>query len=179
LTGQSHFMMIFVRRKVTLPNRINVVPWMNAVTPTPYHECTQLAQKAFWLSWMKVTWRSQQTACIHGTELVWLRSFVVRSWSDRVFLRGFTQGSWFFQIRFYRSSAKLNNEQLRLKCLIISARSFTFLWINFCNKRQTNFWVATKIRERKKNISLIVYDRTQGMRSTLMLIWYTVAGRYL
>jgi hypothetical protein len=84
LTGQSHFILIFVLRKVTLPNRINSVPWMNAVTPTPYHEWTQLVQKTFWLNWMKVTWRSQQTACIHGTELVWLRSFIVRSWCDRV-----------------------------------------------------------------------------------------------
>ncbi len=84
LTVQSHFMLIFVLRKVTLPNRINSVPWMHAVTPTPYHECTQSVQKTFWLSWMKVTWRSRQTACIHGTELVWLRSFMVRSWCDRV-----------------------------------------------------------------------------------------------
>jgi len=49
---------------------------MNAVTPTPYHECTQ------WV-WIKVALRSWQTACIHGTELVWLRSFMVRSWCDR------------------------------------------------------------------------------------------------
>ncbi len=33
---------------------------------------------------MKVTWLSRQTACIHGTELVWRRSFMVRSWRDRV-----------------------------------------------------------------------------------------------
>jgi hypothetical protein len=76
LTGQSHFMLIFVLRKATLPNRINSVPWMNAVTPTPYHECTQLV-------WIKVALRSRQTACIHGTELVWPRSFMVRSWCDR------------------------------------------------------------------------------------------------
>jgi hypothetical protein len=44
LTGQSHFMLIFVLRKVALPNRINSVPRMNAVTLTPYHECTQLVQ---------------------------------------------------------------------------------------------------------------------------------------
>jgi hypothetical protein len=44
LTGQSHLMLIFVLRKVTLPNRINSVPRMNGVTPTPYHECTQLAK---------------------------------------------------------------------------------------------------------------------------------------
>jgi hypothetical protein len=54
---------------------------MNAVTLTPYHECTQLV---FWLNWMKMTWRSRQTACIHGMELVWLRSFMVRSWCYRV-----------------------------------------------------------------------------------------------
>ncbi len=79
LTGQSHLMLIFLLRKVTLPNHINSIPWMNGVTPTPYHECTQLAQKILWLIWMKVTWRSRQTACIHGTELVWPRSFMVRS----------------------------------------------------------------------------------------------------
>jgi hypothetical protein len=33
---------------------------------------------------MKVTWRSRQTACIHGTELLWRRSFMVRSWWDCV-----------------------------------------------------------------------------------------------
>ena len=76
LTGQSHFMLIFVLRKATLQNCINSVPWMNAVTPTPYHECTQLV-------WIKVAFRSRQTACIHGTELVWPRSFMVRSWCDR------------------------------------------------------------------------------------------------
>ena len=84
LTGQSHFMLIFVLCKVTLPNRINTIPWISAVTPTLYHECTQLVQKTFWLNWMKVTWRSRQTACIHGTELVWPRSFMVWSRFDRV-----------------------------------------------------------------------------------------------
>ncbi len=90
-------MLIFVLRKATLPNRINSVPWRNAVTPTPYHECTQLV-------WIKVALRSRQTACImvwswcdrvhsrygvsvtafiHGTELMCLRSFMVRSWCDR------------------------------------------------------------------------------------------------
>ncbi len=147
--------------KVTLCWFLYSVRSLYQIASTPYHEWTQSHQlrtmnvrnwpkKAFWLSWMKMTWRSQQTACIHGTELVWLSSFMVRSWCDGVFLRGFTQGSLFFQIRFYRSSAKLNNEQFRLKYLIISARSFMFLWINFCNKRQTNFWVATKILEIKK-----------------------------
>ena len=72
LTCQSHFMLIFVLRKATLPNRINSVPWMNAVTPTPYHECTQLV-------WIKVALRSRQTASIHGTELVWPLSFMLRS----------------------------------------------------------------------------------------------------
>jgi hypothetical protein len=68
-------MLIFVLRKATLPNRINSVPWMNAVTPTPYHECTE------WV-WIKVALRSRQTACIHGTELVWPHSLTVRSWCD-------------------------------------------------------------------------------------------------
>jgi hypothetical protein len=84
LTGQSHLMLIFVLRKVTLPIHINSVPWINGITPTPYHECTQLVQKILWLNWMKVTWRSRQTAYIHGTELVWPRSFMVRSWCDCV-----------------------------------------------------------------------------------------------
>ncbi len=41
LFGQSHFTLIFVFRKVTLRGHINSVPWMYAVTPTPYYECTQ------------------------------------------------------------------------------------------------------------------------------------------
>jgi hypothetical protein len=41
LTGQSHFTLIFVLRKVTLRSHINSVLWMYAVTPTPYYECKQ------------------------------------------------------------------------------------------------------------------------------------------
>ncbi len=41
LTGQSHFMLTFVLRKVTLRGHINSVPRMYAVTPTPSQECTQ------------------------------------------------------------------------------------------------------------------------------------------
>ncbi len=69
LTGRSHFMLIFVLRKVTLPNRINYVSWMNAVTSTPYHECTQLVHKILCLNWIKVNK---------------LHSFMVRSWCDLV-----------------------------------------------------------------------------------------------
>ena len=70
LSGQSHFMRIFVLRKVTLRGYINSVQWMYAITPTPYNECTQLVQKILWFNWMKVTLRSWQTAYIHCTELV-------------------------------------------------------------------------------------------------------------
>ncbi len=54
------------------------------ITPTPYKECTQLVQKILWFNWMKMTLRSQQTAYIHSTELVWPRTFIVRSWCNRV-----------------------------------------------------------------------------------------------
>jgi len=57
---------------------------MYAITPTPYNECTQLVQKILWFNWMKVTLRSRQTAYIHCTELVWPRTFIVRSWCNRV-----------------------------------------------------------------------------------------------
>ncbi len=110
LTDQSHFILIFVLRKATLPNRINSVAWMNAVTPTPYHECTQLV-------WIKVALRSRQTACIHGTELVWQRSFTVRSYCDRVHswygvdVTAVIHGTelmwpWAFMVRSWCDSAK-------------------------------------------------------------------------
>ncbi len=70
-------MLIFVLRKVTLRSHINSVPWMYAVTPTPYNECTEFSKRIFW------------TNCvyIHGTELVWPRKVTLRSWRDRVHSR--------------------------------------------------------------------------------------------
>ena len=62
----------------------NSVKSLYAITPTPYNECTQLVQKSLWFNWMKVTLRSRQTAYIHCTELVWPRTFIVRSWCNRV-----------------------------------------------------------------------------------------------
>ncbi len=50
----------------------NSVPWMYAIGPKDL------------LNWMKVTWQTQQTACIHGTELVRPLPFMVRSWCDCV-----------------------------------------------------------------------------------------------
>ncbi len=76
LTGQSHLMRIFLLRKVTLRRY--------AITPTPYNECTQLVQKILWFNWMKVTLRSRQTAYIHSTELVWPRTFIIRSWCNPI-----------------------------------------------------------------------------------------------
>ncbi len=58
---------------------------MNAVTPTPYHECMQLF-------WIKVAWQNRVhswygfvfTTFIYGMELVWPHSFMVRSLCGRV-----------------------------------------------------------------------------------------------
>jgi hypothetical protein len=55
----------------------NSVPWMNAVTPTPYHECTQYVDSVKPLLFRPI-------AYIHGTELVWQCSFMVRSWCNLV-----------------------------------------------------------------------------------------------
>ncbi len=63
---------------------IDSVKSLYAVTPTPYHECKQLVQKILLLDWIKVTLRSQQTAYIHSTELVWSRTFMAWSWCDWV-----------------------------------------------------------------------------------------------
>jgi hypothetical protein len=60
-------------RKVTLRCHTNSVHWMPAIGP-----------KILLLNWTKVTWRSQQTAYILSTELVWPRTFMVRSWCDHV-----------------------------------------------------------------------------------------------
>jgi hypothetical protein len=88
-----------------MPNRINSVPWMNAVTSSPYHECTHSHQlrainersHTNSVPWMHAVCRLRQvtfisltkrsfwpTAYIHGTEMVWLHSFMVRSWWDLV-----------------------------------------------------------------------------------------------
>ncbi len=93
LIGQSHFMLIFVLRKVTLPNLIKSVPWMYAI-----------GLKILWLNWMKVTWRSWQTACIHGMEVVWPRLFMEWSWCDRP--RAFMVRSWCDLVRGWCDSAE-------------------------------------------------------------------------
>jgi hypothetical protein len=43
-----------------------------------------LVQIILWFNWMKVTYRSRQTAYIYITELVWPHTFIVRSWCNRV-----------------------------------------------------------------------------------------------
>jgi hypothetical protein len=55
----------------------NSITWMNMVTPTPYHECTQF------VNWVKPL-LFRPIAYIHGTELVWQHSFMVRSWCNLV-----------------------------------------------------------------------------------------------
>ncbi len=69
---------------ITWCGHINSVKSLYVVTPTLYHECTQLVQKILWLNWIEVTWRSQQTAYIHSMELEWLCTFMVWSWCDHV-----------------------------------------------------------------------------------------------
>jgi hypothetical protein len=71
-------------RTMTLRSHINSVPWMIAVTPTPYHECTQFADSVKSLSFRLTRGFFGPIAYIHGTELVWLRSFMVRSWCNLV-----------------------------------------------------------------------------------------------
>ena len=63
LTGQSHFMLIFVLRKVTLRNHTNSVEWMYAIGPK--NPMVSLNESDF-------------------MELVWPRTFIVRSWCNRV-----------------------------------------------------------------------------------------------
>jgi hypothetical protein len=79
-------MLNFVLCKVSLPNRLNFIPWMNAVTPTPYRTMNvrNWSKKPLVKLKMKVTWRSRQITFIHGTELVWPCKVMVRSWCDRV-----------------------------------------------------------------------------------------------
>ncbi len=88
----------------SMPNHINSIPWMHAVTSTPNNECTRSHQlrmnersHANSVPWMHAVWRLRKVtffsfsltrrcfgpiAYIHGTELVWLRSFMVRSWCE-------------------------------------------------------------------------------------------------
>ncbi len=77
MTGHSHFMLIFILRKVTSPNRINSIPWVNVDTPVSYHELTQLVSENLPVIRMKVTSRSWQSALIHGT-----------GWCVGVYLKG-------------------------------------------------------------------------------------------
>ena len=64
-------------RTMNVRGHNNSVPWMTGVTPTPYHECTQFVDSVKPLSFRPI-------AYIHGTELAWPRSFMVRSWCDFV-----------------------------------------------------------------------------------------------
>ncbi len=51
------------------------VPWMTAITSTPYHECRQFVDSVKPLLFRPI-------AYIHCTEFVWQRSVMVRSWCD-------------------------------------------------------------------------------------------------
>ncbi len=65
-------------------SHINSIPWMNEVTPTPYHECTQFVDSVKSLSFSLIRRSFVPIAYIHGTKLVWLRSFMVGSWCELV-----------------------------------------------------------------------------------------------
>ncbi len=63
-------------RTITLRGH-NSVPWMNAATQTPYHECsTQFVDSVKSLSISLTRGFFRPIAYIHGTELVWPRSFM-------------------------------------------------------------------------------------------------------
>ncbi len=64
-------------RTMNVRGHTNSVQWMTGVTATPYHECTQFVDPVKPLSFRPI-------AYIHGTELVWPQSFMVRSWCDFV-----------------------------------------------------------------------------------------------
>ncbi len=138
-------MLIFVLRKVTLPNRINSAPWMNAVTPTPCHECT-FVQKIFWLNGMKVT---------VGVDK--LCALMVRSWCDRMH-------SWYGVdvtacihgtelMRWHAAGVILQSHSMysvyTVQCTLHSSNSFGGFWHNvknlpnsICKEHNPDYWLA-------------------------------------
>ncbi len=77
-------MQIFLLRKVTLCSHINSVPWMYAVTPTPYHDFTQFVVSVKSLSFSLAWGFFGPIAYIHVTKLVWPRKVTLRSQCTRV-----------------------------------------------------------------------------------------------
>jgi hypothetical protein len=59
---------------------INSVPWMNEIAPTPYYEWPQFVDSVKSLSFSLTSGFFGPITFIHGTELVWPRSFLARSW---------------------------------------------------------------------------------------------------
>ncbi len=64
---------------MTLRSHINSVPWMNAATPTPYHECTQFVDSDKSLSFSLTRGFFGPIAYIHGTELMRFSKVTLRS----------------------------------------------------------------------------------------------------
>ncbi len=66
-------------RTMNARGHINSEPWMNVVTPSLYHECTQFVDSVKPLSFSLSRRSFQPIAYIDGTKFVWLRSFMVNA----------------------------------------------------------------------------------------------------
>ncbi len=88
MTGKSHFMLIFVLSKVTLPNRIYSVSWMNTEQGHTCHVAwmNNVTPATYFTESINfvLSYGGDVTLFIHGTWLVWPHSFIVWSWCDLV-----------------------------------------------------------------------------------------------
>ena len=71
-------------RTMTLRCHINSVPWLYAVTTTPYHECTQFVDSVKPLSFSLNRGFLDQLRTFMVQSGVWPRKVTLRSWCDRV-----------------------------------------------------------------------------------------------
>ncbi len=69
---------------VNIKSASTVYTWIKAVRPPPFHECTQFVYYVKSLYFSLTRGFLGPIAYIHGTELVWPRSFMVRIWCDLV-----------------------------------------------------------------------------------------------
>ncbi len=67
---QSDFAESNQLRTLNVRGHINSAKSLYAVTPTPYHECTQLVQKILLLNFVHSLYGVGVTAYIHGTGLM-------------------------------------------------------------------------------------------------------------
>jgi hypothetical protein len=133
---------------MTLCGHINSVPWLYAVTPTPYHECTQFVDSVKPLSFSLnrgffgpiayihgTDYGVGVTAFIHGTELMQFGKVTLRStkislkwlWPVKVTLKAIKRRLLVFcwscdesPLKWDKKNSRASSLPLRIECFILS-----------------------------------------------------------